>query len=33
MRTMLRLGPNRHDPRDNILAGAAYLRLMHDQFR
>lgn len=32
MRTMLRLGPNPHDPRDNILAGTAYLRLMHDQF-
>jgi len=26
------LGPDPHDPRDNILAGAAYLREMHDQF-
>lgn len=25
-------GPDPHDPRDNILAGAAYLREMHDQF-
>lgn len=26
------LGPDPHDPRDNILAGAAYLRAMHDRF-
>lgn len=26
------LGPDPHDPRDNILAGAAYLREMHDRF-
>lgn len=25
-------GPNPHDPRDNILAGAAYLRAMYDRF-
>jgi soluble lytic murein transglycosylase-like protein len=26
------LGPDPHDPHDNILAGAAYLRQMHDRF-
>ncbi len=26
------LGPDPYDPRDNILAGAAYLRELHDQF-
>lgn len=26
------LGPDPHDPRDNILAGTAYLRAMHDRF-
>lgn len=26
------LGPDSHNPRDNILAGAAYLREMYDQF-
>ena len=32
MRTRLSLGHNPHDPRDNILAGTAYLRLMYDRF-
>ncbi|WBX84011.1 lytic transglycosylase domain-containing protein [Sphingosinicella microcystinivorans] len=32
MRAVLCLGRNPHAPRDNILAGAAYLRLMHDRF-
>jgi len=32
MRRRHGLGPDPHDPRDNILAGAAYLREMHDQF-
>lgn len=32
MRTAYRLGPDPHDPRDNILAGTAYLRAMHDRF-
>jgi soluble lytic murein transglycosylase-like protein len=32
MQALLGLGPNPHDPRDNILAGAAYLRLMYDRF-
>lgn len=32
MRRKHRLGPDPHDPRDNILAGAAYLRAMHDRF-
>ena len=27
-----RLGPDPHNPRDNILAGAAYLRAMYDRF-
>ena len=32
MRQRLNLGANPHDPRDNILAGAGYLRMMHDRF-
>lgn len=32
MRSLVGLGPDPHDPRDNILAGAAYLRLMYDRF-
>lgn len=32
MRASLKLGSNPHDPRDNVLAGTAYLRLMHDRF-
>lgn len=32
MRAALGLGHNPYEPRDNILAGAAYLRLMHDRF-
>lgn len=32
LRVRLRLGDDPHDPRDNILAGAAYLRLMYDRF-
>lgn len=32
MRVRFGLGPDPHDPRDNILAGTAYLRLMHDRF-
>ncbi len=32
MRTAYGLGPDPDDPRDNILAGAAYLRLMYDRF-
>lgn len=32
MRARLRLGPNPHNPRDNILAGTAYLRMMYDRF-
>ena len=32
MRNVHRLGRDPHDPRDNILAGAAYLRAMYDQF-
>ncbi len=32
MRAMLRLGADPFDPRDNILAGSAYLRLMYDRF-
>lgn len=32
MRARLGLGHDPHDPRDNILAGTAYLRLMYDRF-
>lgn len=32
MRGALRLGADPHDPRDNILAGTYYLRLMYDRF-
>lgn len=32
MRAALRLGTDPHDPRDNILAGTCYLRLMYDRF-
>ena len=32
MRALLGLGTNPHDPRDNILAGTAYLRMMYDRF-
>jgi soluble lytic murein transglycosylase-like protein len=32
MRALYRLGANPYDPRDNILAGTAYLRLMYDRF-
>lgn len=32
MRLALGLGRDPHDPADNILAGAAYLRLMYDKF-
>jgi hypothetical protein len=32
IRAQLGLGFNPHDPRDNILAGTAYLRAMHDRF-
>jgi soluble lytic murein transglycosylase-like protein len=32
MRAAHGLGTDPHDPRDNILAGTAYLRLMYDQF-
>jgi soluble lytic murein transglycosylase-like protein len=32
MRLMFGLGPDPFDPRDNILAGTAYLRLMYDRF-
>jgi soluble lytic murein transglycosylase-like protein len=32
MRALLRLGTDPYDPRDNILAGAAYLRAMYDRF-
>lgn len=32
VRARLGLGENPDDPRDNILAGAFYLRLMHDRF-
>jgi soluble lytic murein transglycosylase-like protein len=32
MRTVHRLGPDPHEPRDNILAGTAYLRAMYDRF-
>ena len=32
MRAAYRLGPDPHNPRDNILAGTAYLRAMYDRF-
>ena len=32
MRERLQLGDDPHQPRDNILAGAFYLRLMYDRF-
>jgi soluble lytic murein transglycosylase-like protein len=32
MRAALGLGENPHDPRENILAGACYLRRMYDRF-
>lgn len=32
MRVLLGLGPDPHDPRDNILAGTAYLRMMYNRF-
>jgi soluble lytic murein transglycosylase-like protein len=32
MRTRLALGRDPYDPRDNILAGSCYLRLMYDRF-
>lgn len=32
LRVRHRLGSNPYDPRDNILAGAAYLRDMHDRY-
>ncbi|MGH6820629.1 MAG: lytic transglycosylase domain-containing protein [Methylocella sp.] len=32
MRASLGLGPDPHDPRDNIVAGACYLRMMYDRF-
>lgn len=32
MRARLGLGPDPHAPRDNILAGTFYLRLMYDRF-
>jgi soluble lytic murein transglycosylase-like protein len=32
MRARLGLGSDPHDPRDNILAGAGYLRMMYDRF-
>lgn len=32
MRSALGLGVDPHDPRDNVLAGAFYLRLMYDRF-
>jgi soluble lytic murein transglycosylase-like protein len=32
MRAMLGLGTDPYEPRDNILAGAAYLRAMYDRF-
>lgn len=32
LRARYRLGPDPHDPRDNIVAGTAYLRDMYDRF-
>ena len=32
LRARYHLGSNPYDPRDNILAGAAYLREMHDRY-
>ena len=32
LRSRYGLGPNAYDPRDSILAGAAYLREMHDRY-
>ena len=32
MRDVYRLGRDPYDPRDNIIAGTAYLRMMHDRF-
>lgn len=32
LRARYRLGPDPHDPRDNIVAGTAYLREMYDRF-
>lgn len=32
MRATYTLGPDPHDPRDNIIAGTAYLRAMYDRF-
>lgn len=32
MRERHRLGPDPHDPRDNVLAGTAYLRAMYERF-
>jgi soluble lytic murein transglycosylase-like protein len=32
MRSRHRLGPDPYDPRDNILAGTAYLRMLYDRF-
>ena len=32
LRVALGLGSNPHDPHDNIIAGTAYLRMMHDRF-
>jgi soluble lytic murein transglycosylase-like protein len=32
MRSQLGLGPDPFDPRDNVLAGTAYLRAMYDRF-
>lgn len=32
LRSRYGLGPNPYDPRDSILAGAAYLREMHDRY-
>ncbi len=32
MRAAFRLGVDPHDPRDNIVAGTAYLRLMYERF-